>query len=117
MLDEWNGNAIRWLAQIEIVDVRSRQETQAAWREFISSKHQHNYSILTDVFGTQVFKYVRRSCDALAMATLQQEPFSENPFPRTGNLQDLHNWMRPLVREEQIKHFPGARTPTGQPSS
>ncbi len=111
MLDQWQDNQIRWLAQIEVVDVKPRLELESTWHDFLITRdYRRNYAIRKSVFQTQAFRYTRRSCDALAMATLQQEPFSENPFPRTKNLRKLQNWLKPLIQEENNKCFSGKRT-------
>ncbi len=112
MLDQWRDNPIRWLAQIEIVDLKPRHELEATWRDFLATADdRRNVAISKSVFDTQAFRYVRRSCDALAMATLQQDPFSENPFPFTNDLKKLHAWLEPLVQEEEVKRFSGNRIP------
>jgi len=111
MLERWRDNPIRWLAEIEIVDLKSRGELEATWREFLDTpdkKHQH--SIAQDIFDTQAFRYPRRSCDAIAMANLQQAPFSENAFPRVPDLRELHDWLKPLIKEEDDNCFSGKRT-------
>jgi hypothetical protein len=38
------------------------------------------------VSKTCCFRNVRRSCEAFAMATLQNDPWHENPFPDTTDL-------------------------------
>lgn len=111
MLDEWRNNQINWLAQIEIVDIKPREQLEASWKDFlITREFRRNYSIGYDLLETQAFRYARRSCDALAMATLQQEAFSENHFPVTTDLRELQRWVKPLVQEEAEGHFSGKRT-------
>jgi hypothetical protein len=111
MLDEWRENQIRWLAQIEIIDVKPRHQLETSWKDFLITRdYRRNYSITTDLFDTQAFRYARRSCDALGMATLQQEPFSENPLPLTSELKELQEWVKPLVEEEEEGRFSGKCT-------
>ena len=47
-----------------------------------------------------LWRHPRRSCDALAGATLQSEPWYDNPFPETKNLNELQSWTSSLVKEE-----------------
>ena len=98
MLDKWLANASIELAQISIVDVRGRADLEAAWRDFFV---RQNYGICDDVLDTFQFCHPRRSCDALAMANLQQQPWSENRFPRFKELWRLHQWIQPLLDEEE----------------
>jgi hypothetical protein len=108
MLDEWRENQTRDFAEIEIIDVKPRGEIEDSWKDFFV---RYNYSVMKDAFNSQSFRYTRRSCDAHAMATLQQSPWPENPFPHTTNLTNLQNWVRPLIMEEDGGRFSGKRSP------
>jgi hypothetical protein len=98
MLDEWRGNPSVELAQIHIVDIRSPGDLEAAWGDFFV---RQNYGTFDNVLDTPQFHHPRRSCDAFAMATLQQRPWPENPLPRFKDLSRLHQWMKPLLDEEE----------------
>lgn len=98
LLDKWKENRTRELAEIEIVDIKSREELKANWSEFFVREH---YGILEKLEHSLSFMYVRRSCDAFAMATLQQQPWKENRYPDFKSLNQLHEWLRPLIREEE----------------
>jgi hypothetical protein len=97
MLDEWRNNPTVELAEISIVDIRARADLEAAWRDFFV---RQQYGIYNDVLDTYQFRHPRRSCDAFAMARLQQQPWHENPFPRLKDLSRLHEWIKPLRDEE-----------------
>jgi hypothetical protein len=98
LLNRWNKNTTRDLAQIEIVDTKDKKELRANWAEFFVREH---YSILNRIEGTLSFIHVRRSCDAFAMATLQQCPWRENRYPNFTSLNQLHEWISKLTREEE----------------
>ena len=104
MLEKWKENQTRELAEIEIVDIRPKAELEATWKEFFVRQH---YAIWNDVFKTCAFRNVRRSCEAFAMATLQNDPWRENPFPCMTDLARLQAWLRPLLQEEEQGHFSG----------
>jgi hypothetical protein len=104
MLEKWRDNPTMELAEIDIVDIRPPQELESTWHDFFVRQH---YAIYDDIFDTYAFRYVRRSCDAFAMATLQQHPWHENPFPRTKDLCQLQEWIQPLLREEEDHFFSG----------
>ena len=52
-------------------------------------------------YGILLFIHPRRSCDA-AMATLQQSPWPDNHYPRDDTLEELQEWMMPLIQEEKL---------------
>jgi hypothetical protein len=41
------------------------------------------------------------------MATLQNVPWPDNPFPQFKSLPELHTWIAPLVAEENEGRFSG----------
>src|SRR5579885_1598219 len=55
----------------------------------------------------EIFRHPRRSCEALAMATLQNDPWTDNPFPKFKSLPQLHAWIAPLISEENRGNFSG----------
>ena len=108
MLEKWRENPTRDLAEIDIVDVRARADLESTWQEFFVRQH---FAIWNDVSKTCAFRHVRRSCEAFAMATLQNEPWHENPFPKEKELESLHKWLDPLLREEEHGKFTGTPCP------
>ena len=108
MLEKWNQNPTKDLAEIDIVDIRAREELESTWSEFFVRQH---YAIWNDVGSTCNFRNVRRSCEAFAMATLQNDPWHENPFPMTSDLGALHRWLKPLLAEEEQGKFSGRPCP------
>lgn len=97
MLDEWRANPSVDLAEIDIVDIRPQADLETAWKDFFVKQH---YGIYDSLFDTIQFRHPRRSCDAFAMATLQQQPWRENPFPCFQELARIHQWIKPLLDEE-----------------
>jgi hypothetical protein len=108
MLEKWQENPHRDLAQIDIVDIRDRSELGSTWSDFFVRQH---YSIWNDVSKTYCLRNVRRSCEAFAMATLQCEPWHENRLPMTKKLAELHTWLEPLLAEEEQGKFSGNPCP------
>jgi hypothetical protein len=97
MREAWVANQTRELAQISIVDIRHRVDLQATWAPFFVRNH---YGI-NDKLNGLLLGHPRRSCDAFAMATLQQRPCKENRLPRFEKLSDLQTWVMPLVAAEE----------------
>jgi hypothetical protein len=104
MLDVWAENGARDLAQIDLIDVKRRKEVKRNWQEFIV---RDNYAIGNNFFDTYLATHPRRSCDAFAMATLQQSPWKDNNFPKGISLNELQDWVMPLVEEEKSGKLSG----------
>lgn len=104
LLKKWKENPTRELAEIDIVDIRPREEIERSWADFFVRQH---YGIFPDVSRITSFHYPRRSCEAFAMATLQQDPWPENDLPLVQRLEDLHAWLHPLLEEEANGTFSG----------
>jgi len=109
MLEKWKENPYRDFAEIDIVDIRPPNELESTWKEFFVRQH---YAIWNNVSKIGSFRNVRRSCEALAMATLQNDPWHENPFPVTKDLSRLHEWLQPLIFEEEQNKFSGQPCPS-----
>ena len=99
ILEVWKDNETLELAEVDIVDVKSRDELETNWEEFFFS---HHYMISDDIFASYLFMHPRRSCDAFASATLMCDPWDDNPFPRFKALHELQEWVKPLVEEEEL---------------
>lgn len=104
LLKKWTENPTRELAEIDIVDIRARKDIETSWSDFFV---RHHYGIYPDVMRTTPFHHPRRSCEAFAMATLQQDPWKENDFPKTRSLNEIHAWLQPLLEEEVKGTFTG----------
>ena len=97
MLDVWKDNPIHKLAEIEIIDIKSRDELKNTWNDFINT---HHYIIRSNFFDSRLCGYPRRSCDAFAAATLNCTPWYENNLPKFDNIGELHDWLKPLLDDE-----------------
>jgi len=104
LLGAWKENPSHELGQVEIVNIDQRASLEATWQEFFVGQH---YQIIADIYRSMSFEHVRRSCDAFAMATLMQQPWQDNPFPRTEHPEAVHEWLRPLLMEEEDSCFSG----------
>lgn len=109
MLGEWRNNPSMELGQINIVDIRTREELETAWEDFFIRQH---YGIYKELVDTYLFRHPRRTCDAFAMATLQQQPWRENPFPQLEDLGQIQDWVRPLLDEEEQGMLTGDPCPS-----
>jgi hypothetical protein len=97
MKETWTKNKRQQLNEIDIIDIRNRDEVEDNWEGFIYQSHG---GIFDDVRDTQSFRYARRSCESWGDAIFQCDPWSENNFPKFRELIDLQNWVKPLIKEE-----------------
>lgn len=108
MLDVWQKNTMRELANICIVDIKDREVLENLWHPFIDDLHS---SIINSIFDSSLFYHPRRTCDALAMATLQLKPWYDNKLPEFESIEQLQRWVMPLIEEEKINKFSGNPCP------
>jgi len=104
MTNAWNNNLTKDFTQIDLIDIKSKEEVYKNWHEF---KIRENFVVCNNFFDTYLATHPRRSCDAFGMATLQQNPWEVNPFPQNLSLSDLQEWIQPLVHEEKEGRFSG----------
>jgi hypothetical protein len=104
LLRGWGQNPTFELATVQIVDIRSEADLEKTWKRFFCRTH---YSTNPNLWNTWLLRHPRRSCEALAMATLQSDPIRDNPFPKLQSLSQLHAWIAPLVLEENEELFSG----------
>lgn len=104
MLETWKNNPTLPLAEVEIIDIKEEEELEVNWNEFF---HSHHYAVFSDVRHSFAFNHPWRSCEAFAMATLQNQPWKDNQYPHFEALGDLHDWLSPLIAEERKRQFTG----------
>jgi hypothetical protein len=105
MLNAWQANAARELAEIEIIDIRDSEDLHRSWDEFITRAH---YGTIASFDHSLIARFPRRSCEGLASAILQNAPWRDNRYPTFVSLGDLQEWVQPLVDEERALDGSGA---------
>lgn len=98
LLKAWQDNSTRELAQFDIIDIRNPEEVKAAWSDFTVRSHG---GASQDFTWNILKKHPRRTCEALAFASLQQRPWKEDSFPDAKSLDELEKWIVPLLEEEK----------------
>lgn len=106
MLKAWESNQTRELAEIDIIDIKTRRELETKWSPFFLRNH---YGVARR--PRWLFTHARRSCDHFAMATLQQKPCREMPLPRTRDLRKLQLWAAERIKEEAALRDEGRPLP------
>jgi hypothetical protein len=90
-------NRSKGLAQVEFIDLRPEEDLVESWSPFLVRQH---YSVTDDLLQSYLTWHPRRSCEALAFATLQNDPWRDNWMPTLSFPTQLEDWVAPLVREE-----------------
>lgn len=96
MHEAWGANETGHLAQVELVDIKNREELGENWKEFTAGYH---YGIGTDIMHSWLMEFPRQSCEALFDATMQNDPRRPTPFPRTKRLKELQSFIMQLAPE------------------
>ena len=63
----WNCNSSNEIAEIEIVDIKGKEELENSWADFIDGDH---FSCYTSFFDTLLAQFPRHSCEALFEETM-----------------------------------------------
>lgn len=93
----WDINDKKNFNEIEIIDIKSEKELHATWSDFIVS---HHYSCWETIRDSLIFRYPRRSCVAWGESIMQLEPWKDNYLPEFNDIDKLHKWFAPLLRQE-----------------
>ncbi|BAO55232.1 hypothetical protein [Nonlabens marinus] len=98
MLDASMENKSRNFYELEIIDIKSEEEIEDIWYDFI---HSHHYSVIKNLKESYLWHHPRRSTDAFFDAYLMNSPWDENPFPEFNDIYEMHKWIEPLLRAEK----------------
>lgn len=96
--DAWINNPTCSLGAFDVVDIRPKHKLERSWREFLKPTHG---AYLSNIMHTFPMHHPRRTCEAFGFATLQQQPWREEPFPVVTDLDALEKWVQPLLEEEK----------------
>jgi len=103
----WQDNPTLELAEIDLIDIRvnhDREGLEQTWDDFTFS---HHFACYDNIYNSYLFNHPRRSCDAFAMATLMCAPWHDNAYPQTNSIDELQEWIMPLIEEEQTGQLSG----------
>jgi len=98
MKEKWQANPSQELGEIDIIDIKKEEELNKTWEEFFVRQH---FSIVDQYEQSFMAHYPRRSCEALAGATLHLTPWNDKPLPDTKSLSKLQKAVQNLIEEEE----------------
>ncbi len=97
MKEGWGRTRERNLEQVEIIDIKSKEELYDTWRDFIYS---NNYWTSTSFYESWIARHPRRSCDALWRWIMDVQPVSDNTIPVSLGFEELGKWYKPIIEAE-----------------
>jgi hypothetical protein len=98
MQDAWSEAGQRDIEEIEIIDIKPRDELRERWKPFIVRSH---YQVTDDFFNSMVARFPRRSCEAFFSRTMLLQLSAEIRPPRSVRMAELQAWFRPLIEDEK----------------
>jgi hypothetical protein len=102
--DAWTANSSTEYLETEVVDIKPKEEVEAAWEPFFFS---HHYSIHSTFYETTLGTHPRRSGEALWGRVMMCEWLEQDHFPKDLGFKELYEWLEPyLAVERAAKHDP-----------
>lgn len=93
----WTTSKYARQSELEVIDVKSDEELEQAWSEF---QFSHHFRYHHDFSECLLYKRPRRSCELLYSWLLDVEWTEDKPYPDCQTLEELHDWIAPLIEEE-----------------
>lgn len=99
--EAWGGAEQRTMEQFEIIDIRSKLALMENWEPFI---HTHHYDVHKDFYDSWIAKHPRRTGEAYTNQYFDACFIEDNPIQREASLDELRQWLRPLLGVERRAH-------------
>jgi hypothetical protein len=98
MQKAWDKNTHSEIVSIEVIDIKPEREILSSWSRF---NVNDQFGVYKSTFSnSRLSKYPRRSCDAVAWAILQQDPWHYKEYRNFKKLDSLHKFLDPVIEEE-----------------
>lgn len=94
----WGSAEQRTMEQFEIIDIRPESALKQRWEPFI---HTHHYAVHGDFYDSWIAKHPRRTGEAYTNQYLNASFIEDNAIPREASLEELRQWLRPLLDMER----------------
>ncbi|MBU0606284.1 MAG: hypothetical protein KKI08_00305 [Armatimonadetes bacterium] len=101
MAQAWGKPEERRFEQVEVIDIRPRDELARDWSRFIHTTH---YATRPGFPQSYLAEHPRRSCEDFFECTMQLNPQPERPFPRHAGWDELIQQVQPLIEQERQQH-------------
>lgn len=100
MKEAWGNVEDRNLEEVEIIDIKEKDDLTETWTPFI---HTHHYQFCNDFYDCWVANHPRRSCDAMWNQLMEVQFLQENKIPKHCDFKQLLQWYEPLIEAERAK--------------
>ncbi|MCZ6802847.1 MAG: hypothetical protein O7D86_02640 [Proteobacteria bacterium] len=97
MKNAWKKESNREIENIQIIDIKPREQLHNTWRDFIFS---HHYSVHAEFYTSIIARYPRRTCEALYWPKLYGKPVEAYSLPRNAGYSDLYDWYSEITKFE-----------------
>lgn len=94
----WGQIKERNMEQIEIIDIKNREELGKTWSDFIFS---HHWEVHNDFFDSWLANHPRRSGEAYLNQYLEAKFINNNPVPKGVSFTDLRKFYQSLQEVER----------------
>lgn len=98
--DAWGKVEDRNLEEIEIIDIKTKEEVYSVWKDFIYSNH---YTYANSFFNSSISKYPRRTVESLfdgTMNCLWQNP--NRGFKEGADFKQIKDYIKPFLLDEAL---------------
>ncbi len=89
------------LKMIEFIDIKPREEVLETWNPFIMN-YRYHYKIHQDFYESYIPTHPRRTREAYVEQYLKGI-WTVNPLPRDASLNELHEWIKAILKTEEPK--------------
>ena len=93
----WLHISEREFEHIEVIDIQDSEEVSRRWRSFAPTFHL-NHAVSFE--GSCIYKWPRRSCEALFYAMSEGWVSEDFPLSETDNLNELQNYIEKIAEHE-----------------
>ncbi|GKS62686.1 hypothetical protein YTPLAS21_21440 [Candidatus Nitrosocosmicus sp.] len=90
----WFQNSERKSEHVEVIDILCADQLYEKWKEFTLTQHLSSQKTFEN---SRLWRWPRRSCEALFYPMTQGLPCDDFPLPTSNNLKELHDTVRKIA--------------------
>ena len=98
MHQAWGEKEERYMEEIEIIDIQPEEDICKKWDSFIFS---HHYDYTNSYYGSQLFRFPRRSIEGYYAEKWKAEWLKRADNPQFKDMRSLHDWFRKIVATDK----------------
>lgn len=98
MREAWGTPETRNLEEIEVIDLKDRDQLRKTWSPFI---HTHHYRTYDSWYHSWTAEYPRRTCEAMWSTLMENNPHQPARLPTDADFAQLWAWVDLLLKMER----------------